>query len=229
MVIKLKQGGMAEGGVDINNAVRELAQQNAHILANGVADLTNNAGGSAGSIVAITDFSNVAASGSNLADKTETEAALNLVKDALLELATKANAVASVLGIEELTYNGGGTSADGTILAITVSVAGATTGVQATEMNATKDALDNATYQVAILINKLCAACGLDKVDIGYQRVIVDPVTAITVAGGSAADPGVTKAAVDTALVVYQTNIKTLGDKLVAMANTAAKAKVIAQ
>lgn len=223
MVIKIRTQGQNADHKVIQEAVRALAQQASHDKAAGITALTNNSGGTAGTVTAISDFENEANDSTNLANATETDAALDTVHDALRELYTKANETATALGVDNVTYNGGGTAADGTVGAVTVSVAAATTGAQASNLNTTKDAFDNAFYQLTRLVNDLAIACGVAEAPIDFIKDTSATIAAINVAVGSAADPGVTKAAVDAALVKYRTNVKTLGDKLVSL-NTAATA-----
>lgn len=226
--IHLKKQGMATGHADFPVILRKLAQQHAHTVAAAITALTNNSGGSVGTVSDVDAFSNAAASGSNLSDTTTTDAALDTVHDALRELYTKANAVAAALGVDQVTYSGGGASTDGTVAAITVSVTGAATGSQATNLNTVRTGFNNAFYQLAVLTNKLAVACGLSEMDLDYSLATDDTIDAITIATGSAADPGVTKAAVDAALVVWRTNVKTIAEKLIAI-NTTADPLVIAQ
>lgn len=228
-MIKIQKSGTIHGGQNIHEALYALVQQQSHVLANGVADLTNNSGGTAGTLTLVTPVTEAADVSTSSAQKAATETALNLVKDALLELATTANAVATVLGIDTLTYNGGGTAADGTIGAITVAVTAATTGVQDTETNAVITAFNKAQFQIFTMINKLREACGLSAIKANYAVTFTPTVAAITVSGGTAGDPAVPKTQMDARLVTLRANIKTLADALVTITNTAATAKIVAQ
>ena len=214
------EGGALVGANGLHEAVLLLAKQEAARRLDGVAALTNNSGGTAGTITEVAGLTEAADGGTTLAQKASTEAALNTVLDGVGELFAKANAMADVLGIDQVTNNAGGTSPDGTLGAITVAVTAATTGVQDTETNGVIASLNNAIYQAAVLTNKLCAATGLAPVTIGYDKTVASTVAAITVSGGTAANPGLTKAAVDAALVTFRNNIKTIGDKLVALSGT---------
>lgn len=210
-------------------AITALVKQNARAVVAGVADLTNNAGGSAGNVTALSvALANEANNATNLAQKAATEAALGTVKDALVELYAKANEYATKLGIATVTYNGGGTAADGTIAAITVATTAAATGVQAAAMNANLAALNTAFYNAAILVNKLAFATGYDPVVV-FKDTAKTTIAALAVDGGTAADPGVTKAAVDAELVKARTNVTTLAVKLNAINAGMGNALVVAE
>lgn len=231
MTVQIKKDGTYVGANNHTEVIRELAAQRAHDLAATETALTNNAGGTAGSTVSKVSVAleNEANASTNLASKTTTETALGTVKDGLLELATAANAIATAIGISTITYNGGGTAADGTIGAVTVATTAATTGAQATETNANLVLVNDAVYQVAVLTNKICAACGIDQLSLeaDWNGDYDGTVAAITTTVGTAADPGVTKVAMDAVLVECRTNITSIAAKLIAAA-TAPKAKVLA-
>lgn len=220
--IKIHKQGMQEGAKDFNNTVRQLVRTVSRLHVADITKITNNSGGSGTAIAQVADFVNVAASGSNLADKTTTEAAYTTVLDAIRELYTQANLVNTTLGINTVTYSGGGASVDGTIAAITVSVTGAATGVQATAMNTTKNALNNAIYQLTGLVNKAATSVGETKLAMDYALDTAATIAAITIAGGTAATPGVTKVAVDASLVTLRSSIFALATKLNAITNATA-------
>lgn len=220
MAIKFSKstGSRVDGGSSVH-LIAAIAAQAARVAIAGEADIVDSTGGVASAVrklVAVAPtLANVAASGSNLADKTTTEAALNLVKDAILELNTKAAALATKLGISTLTYNGGGTASNGTLEAISSTVTGAATGVQATQMNATITAINDAFASVVALINAIAVATGVDTLDLSdLKGSWMQTVPAITVAGGAAASPGVSKAAVDAVLVAYKNNLATAASVL---------------
>lgn len=231
-VIKIQKDGSYINAMSHTEVIRGLAQMFARDSSKAVANaLVNNSGGTAGEVAPAPVFVNVAADGSNLAPKAGTETNLNLVKDALLEIYTKANAYATAIGLPTVTYNGGGTTVDDEILAIGVSVTGATTGVQAAAMNTTAAALNNSIYNAAVLVNRVAEAVGLKPVKISGHFDGIEPetsISAITVDGGTAASPGVTKAQVDAALVGYRNAVKALGDTLVAVDAEAGNLLVIA-
>jgi len=218
MPIKLSAShGAAVDGTSPEMVNVMLAQTLAAIKAAGVTDLTDSSGGTASSTFALVavpaDLVNAPNAATNLASKATAEAQLNLVKDALLELATKANAVATATNVLGLTYNGGGTSADGTIAAIGTTTAAAT-GAQAAATNTVITNLNNAMASVEGLIDRIAVATGKLKMTGAVVGTYSQTVAAITVDTGTAADPGVTKAALDAKLALYAANIATLAAKL---------------
>lgn len=215
MAIKFSKslGSRVDGGSS-THLIAALAAQAARIAIASETDITDSTGGvAAGSrkLVAVNPtLVNVANSGSNLADKTTTEAALTAVKDAILELHTKAAALGTKLGLTNVTYNAGGTTGDGTVGAIAATVTGAATGVKATETNATLSALNDAFASVVGEINAAAIATGVDILDVSDMKGSwLSTVPALTVAGGTAATPGVTKASVDAVLDAYRNNVAT--------------------
>lgn len=228
--IKIARGGTYINADSHTQVMRALAESiaNQALKAGVSAGLTDSSGGTAGSATSAVSATvvNAANSGTNLAPKVGTEAALNLVKDAILELATKANEMAGVVGTRTITYNGGGTAADGTINAIGNSGTAASTGVQAASINATTAALDQALYNVIVVANQVAVAAGLTPISI-FKGNLTATVGAITVAGGTAADPGVTKVAMDAVLTAYANKIAAVAAKLNA-ARTIQAPKVVA-
>lgn len=206
-----------------------LVQQNARSVVATVADLTDNSGGVAGTLAALsTSQVNVDNAATNLAQKAATETALGTVKDALAELYDKANAYATKLGIDNVTYNGGGAAADGTIAAITVATTAAATGVQAASVNIAFAAINEAVYNVAALTNKIAKATGYSTLTV-YADDIQSTIATISVDGGTAASPGVTKVAVDAALAQAAVNVATIAAKLNSVNAGIGNALVVAQ
>ena len=222
--IKLKKFGSAvQGESNFALVLRRLSQQSARTALASTSALTQNSGGAAGSVAPAALVAGAAASGSNLADKTTSEAALNTVLDALKELYTKANAMATTLGLSTVTNNGGGAAADGTVGAITVAVTGATTGILVANTNTMITALNKSMYNLAILVRSLNRAThNPDPViaSFGAFASKLATIPAITIDGGTAASPGVTQAEIQAVLTQYRTNIKTLGDMLNTIINT---------
>jgi hypothetical protein len=218
MAIKLNSVSLDQtGGKTVESIVGELAKAHCRSVVSSVTALTDSSGGTGGSamLALSTALANEANSGTSLAQKAATETAVGTVKDALLELFTKANEYATKLGIDNVTYNGGGTAADGTVGAVTVAVTAATTGVQATEMNAQMDDLNQRFYVLAVLTNKLLRALGYTELTTtAVQDTWASTLGTLTAAGGTAADPGVTKVAVDAELVKARTNVATIATKL---------------
>ena len=218
MAIKLNSVSLDQtGGRTVESVVGELVKAHARNVTSSVTSLTDSSGGTGtDALLAVsTSLANAANNATNLAQKAATEAAVTTVKDALLELFTKANEYATKLGLDNVTYNGGGTAADGTVSAITVAVTAAATGVQATEMNAQFDDLNQRFYVLGVLTNKLLRAQGKSELDLSaVTDTYAATLAALTVSGGTAADPGVTKAAVDAELVKLRTNVATIATKL---------------
>lgn len=225
-IMKVKRIGLASQPDTFEKAIRKLVQQRSRDAISGVTALTNSAGGTPGTVITrVADVVGAANSGSNLADKTTSEAAFTTVKDALLELYTKANALAAITGSDAVTYNGGGTSADGTVGAITVSVTGAATGILVANTNTFLDALNSSVYNCAVLCNRLARATGNTELTFsGFTGTnaesVLATVPAITIAGGTAASPGVTKAEADAALVAFRTNITSMAAFLNSLIST---------
>ena len=213
-------------GVTLDSLLREMAQfQTRQALAGAFSALTDSSGGTASGTRTVAGVAptlvNVANSATNLADKTTAEAAFVAVQDAVRELFTRATAIqANLVGgsgapIPAITYNGGGAAADGTISAISVAVTAAVTGIQAAPTNTLITALNEAFYVLANLTNHLCVASGRPLLVLGsnltnWKTTIPAFVTSL----GTAADPGVTKAAVDAALAQYRTNVATIAARL---------------
>lgn len=198
----------------VESVVLELAKAHCRQVGATVASLTDNSAGTAGSsVVALsTNLTNTAAVGSNLASHTSVETAVGTVIDALNELAVKANAYATALGLSTVSYSGGGAAADGTIAAVTVASTAATTGGQAASVNTLFGALNNAFYNVSVVVNEIAKAQGLATLPVTAGTV--GAVAAITNSAGADASPGVTKTAVDAELVKAAANIATLAAKL---------------
>lgn len=221
MTIKISKStaGRVDGGSN-QHLIVAMAQQIARQVTAAETDITDSSGGTASTTLTLVDiaadFANVADNSTSLASGTTAAAKLNLVKDAILELATKANALATKIGVTGLTYNGGGTSADGTIGAIGTTTA-ATTGAKATESNATVLLLNDALFSVAALVNRLAVATGVAPLKVDLTGTFASTVASITVATGTAADPGISKTAFDAKLALYANNIATVAARLNAL------------
>lgn len=221
----LNKGSMTADGTNIPAMVYAMAQREAkRTVSAGVTDLTDSTGGTASTTFVIgaqsVALANAANSGTNLSDTTTSLAALTAVLDAYREIGTKANTIATALGITNVTYSVGGAAADGTVGAISVGVTAAATGCQATNINLALTGFNNTAYHLSQFINKLAVACGVSQLVCnatspsgGYLTTL----PAITVATGAAADPGVTKAALDAQLVIARNNVATLAARLNAM------------
>lgn len=229
MTIKLDKRGhitKAEGEQGISVALAQSIAARA-VLANPPDALTDNSGGVAGSFVSVTaDLVNVAASGSNLASAATAASALGTVKDAISELVATAEEFADLLGIDYSEDFVTGTN-DGTIAAITVATTGAATGAQATETNASVLALNANMVGVAVLTNKVARAVGMAEIAFTAPMEYFSDIEDVTVAVGTAASPGVTKAALDAKLAAFAVNIATVAAKLNALRAVSGVPKVL--
>jgi hypothetical protein len=63
-------------------------------------------------------------------------------------------------------------------------------------------------------VNQCCESAGVAPVAIDYALDDAATIAAVTVSGGTAADPGLTKAAVDGYLTTYRNNVKTIAAAL---------------
>jgi len=231
MTVKIKTDGTYTGADNHTKVLIELAKQGAKQKIEGVAALTDSSGGdatpTADKVQIVADFVSTAASGSSLAGKATTETALGKVKNGITELATTTNAVLALLGLTQLTDNSGGTSADGTIAAYDASVTGATTGAVVATTNAIVAVINDAFNEIALKVNIIALAVGVDPVTIDSTFATKNgTIAAISTDTGTAADPGVTKVAMDAALVKWQDNTAYLAAKLNEF-RTAAAVKVV--
>ena len=222
-----------------SRVLADLAQSIGKLKAEAVAALTDSSGGNAalaGGVQGVAAFVNAANAATNLAGKATTETALGKVKDAITELATKANEYATRLSVTGLTDSSGGATADGTIAALDLSVTAAATGAQATETNAIRLVINDACYELANLVNRLCIATDVTAATITKTNFAQNSdglvtknstIAAISTGTGTAADPGITKAAMDAALVVWGANVAYLAAKLNALRTVAANKTVV--
>lgn len=224
-------GSVNREGTTMDTLLREMAQfQVRHAISGAFAAITDSSGGTASGTRTIAGVANVANSpnaATNLADKTTAEAALGTVINGVRELFDRANAIQANLvtgsgaPIPAITYNGGGTAPNGTIEAVTVAVTAAATGIQATQTNAAIAALNSAFYVLGNLVNHLCVAAGRPVLVLGSNLSgWSTTIAAIPTNLGTAADPGVTKAAFDAALAQYRANIATIAARLNDLRNT---------
>ena len=198
------------------SSVRSFSSERYEVPAQQWADLTDSSGGTAGTLASGTFAINEAASGTDLADKTTTEAALGTVADAVATLAAKYNAIATILGLPAITDSSGGSSGGDTLGAVTATVTGAATGGQATEYNASVDAIEAAFHTLASHANKAAAATGgaSDSVAGLSGQTYSATIAAIPTDVGTAADPGVKKATVDADLATFADNAATIAATL---------------
>lgn len=217
--------GMATDGSPPHLLIRAQAQfqaRTALLAATAVVSITDSTGGTADSasngrrLFKPTAAVGATNTGSNLADKTTTEAALVAVTGGLREIATKANEMATRLGIANMTYNGGGAAPDDTMAAVSASVTGAATGALVANFNAILVAYGNAMLAVSHQVSKIARACGVTPVSTGTAGWVYDfnlatgTVAALSTDTGTAASPGVLKTEADAALGVLRNNLSTL-------------------
>jgi hypothetical protein len=209
--IKIDKTGNTQPVTSDRKLVRALAQQLARSACSGIGATTDNSTGVAGVVILPDSFVEIAASGSNLADKTTVEAALATVRNGIAVAAQRGNAISTILGTLVLTDSSGGTVATpGTVPATTKSVTGAATGVQDTEMNAALTAINGAIYSLVRQANQIAKAIGAAPVKIAKAGAIAGTISAIPVAGGTAAAPGVSKSSVDAALTSWANALASL-------------------
>lgn len=231
MTVKIRKDGTYTGANNHTEVLIALTQQGAKQKLEGVAALTDSSGGdatpTADAVQTVADFAGAAASGSNLAGKATTETALGKVKDAVTELATKTNAMLALLGLTQLTDNSGGTTADGTIAALDQTVTGASTGAVVATTNAIVAVINDAFNEIGLKVNVIATALGVTPVTIASGFATKNgTIAAISTSTGTAADPGVTKAEMDAALVKWADNVAYLAAKLNTY-RTAAAVKVV--
>ena len=233
MTIKIKkEDGTYIGAANHTEVIRELAVGQAKLkLENSVAALTDSSGGdatpTADEVQFVDAFVGAANSGTSLAQKAATETALGKVKNAVTELATKTNEILALLGLTQLTDNSGGTAADGTIAAMDTSTTAATTGCVVATTNAIVTVINDAFNELGLKANIIAKAVGIEGVNLAADFASKNgTIAAISTSTGTAADPGVTKAEVDAALVIWADNVAYLAALLNA-ARAAAPVKAV--
>lgn len=208
-------------GVTMERAVKELAYSFASLLvsSSGLTALTDNSTGTAltptASVPVVFPAAQALgavanAGNTNLAGQTGTEAALSSVRDALVELFARANAVALILGLAQVSYLGGGAAADGTISAINPVVASAATGANVAGYNAVVAALNNGFYSLDALVNMLARAVGRTHPMASFPAGVLGAVAAIPTATGTAGSPGVQVTEVAASVTTFRNNVATL-------------------
>lgn len=219
MTVKLnKLDGTNASGKNPTELIVLLAMQAAKAKLEEVAALTDNSAGdptpTADTIQEVAAFVEVADAGTTSAQKANAETILGTVKDAVTELATKANAMAAKLGIEQLTDNSGGTTADGTIGAIDQTVTAATTGAQDTATNANRVLLNDAFLELGMITNRIAKACGVAPLNIDIDGTANGTIAALTTDVGTAADPAISATAFNAAVVKWADNVAYIAAKL---------------
>lgn len=230
MVNRIFSDGSFSGDVSLSTRLilRKLSQQHAKYRAEDNSSVTDNSGGSADAerdiVLVQTAFENVADSGTSLAQEADTQASLLNVKDALATLFAVTNDIANDLGLSQVTYSGGGTDGTGTVAAIDDTITAAATGVQATEVNVIRLALNNALYTLAVQVNDICDATGVSTLDLSALTTEAYQSTVAAIdhtATGTAADPGIAATAMQTALDQYSDDIATIAARVNVVVSTA--------
>ncbi len=237
MTIVLDKLGMSGDGSTHSEVIVARTKDYARRLANDITPLSDSIGGTPDTDRIVlgwaTAFINEADDSTDLADGTETDAAILTVIDAGMEILDLANAVATAMGIDNVTDSIGGSATDGTGDAVTVAVASAAVGPQAVECEVTRLELNYMLYDLGTLVNKLCRGAGTPELDmsglVGAGTVHLSRSTSPAIAQdtGTPADPGVKDAAMTAALVQYQIDLVTISTAL-ATVHVLGAAEVIA-
>lgn len=228
MTAKIKSDGTLVGVSNLTEFLVKAANTIAKIKAETVVALTDSSTGdatpAAATVQAVAAFVNEADVATSLAKKTETETALGKVKNAITELATKANEYATILGVTGLTDESGGTAADDTIAALDQSTVAAATGVVIASVNPIRVVINDAFAEITKVTNRCCVAAGVAELAIDYDDFEDTDGTIAEIAtdGGTAADPGISAAAIDAALVKWADNVAFIAAKLNVLTATAA-------
>lgn len=226
-----KAGNLSGGATGIPDAFRAMAQQLAKTYVVGHAGVTDNSAGVPSALRTVAfpaPLVDTAASGSNLATKATVDASLAAVQNAIKTLYVKALAAAALLGVEPAVYNGGGTDGAGTVAAIGVTIAGATTGPAAASVNPLLAAANGALYDLAAIVRKITIATGDPELVIDGASTYAQglawqgTIPSFGVTSGTAGATGVTAASMAAALASYANNIATIAAALNAV-NTAGK------
>lgn len=216
--MKINSQGHIVGSVSDTLFLKDLATDMAKIYADTFTNLTDNSTGlttGALSLPTVTGLANTPDDGTSLAQKAATETQLGLIKDAFQELATRTIALHTKLGLGTFTYSGGGTTADGTIGAISDTITAAATGVTLANLTPIVSAYNGAVGYLARKINEVAVATGTAELDASaYQDVPLANPSALSTNTGTAADPALTAVAVGVIVKGYEDNIGRMAAKL---------------
>jgi hypothetical protein len=222
----LFQGGSYLADGSLAGALRSMAQFQAKVKANTIAALTDNSGGAAadGTIGAIPLASTAPLTGDTCPTKAEVETALGTVKDALTELAAKVVTYAAAIPAFVPTNSIGGTTADGTIGAITAAFTGATSGrVALAGFNSCVTAAAYVLAEIARDVNVLCTACGVTPLvttNLPTLTTFDNTYAALSTDTGTAAANGltsITDAEGEATMAAFAAAIKEVATKLNAL------------
>lgn len=219
-------GGSSLSDGTLADAIRDMAiaDAKARLGAAAVVALTDNGGGAAANntlnVIPIPTAGFTEAATAS-AQKAGFEAALVTVKDAITELAAKVVAIKAVVPATDLVNSVGGTAADNTIAAVTVSLtAVATSIVPYTTGSTLMKTYRNYLYTLGVEVNKLAVAAGVAPLVIqqGEWSAVAAPLAALATDVGVAVDgtaaSGVSKAAGDAFLVACAAAVKELSTKI---------------
>jgi hypothetical protein len=229
MNITLDTKGHLHPGQGWQEVVVALAQSIAAVKAEATTDLTDSTTGTPDAANAVQGvpaaFANAAASGSDLAAKAGSEVALDLVSDGFAEIIAQCNTIMTATNGATLTNSSGATTPDGTVGNVGDSGAGAATGAQAVETNADRVTLNNMLLSAVGMVNRVMDAVGSEAARVSVSAALVgstfvDPIPAYTPDTGTAADPGIKKATLDTALSDWNDDLATLAAVLNAITGT---------
>lgn len=244
-IVLSRSGALSLTGDEARVIIRGLVFTQAKYYLSNTSALTNSSGGVAESLFRLLPAvaaASSAASGTNLADKTTTEAALLTVLNALATIYVKANAAAVALGIAQITYNGGGTNGAGTVAAVTQSVSATATGVPTIAFNAALVAINTAIANLMMLVDKIAIATGIAPLNpvlsIVAPPLVATPwrdtylatIPAVVIATGTAvAALAVLATDANAALVVWTNDVATISVRLNAALAGPTVAPVIVQ
>lgn len=181
-------------------ALRGLAQTVARIAASAVPALVDNSGGGSadGTIDAIVAFTPAAVGTNDAAQKAALETGFATAIDALKEILAQCNQLhvkVPALG-GALVDNLAGTTADGTIGAVTVSYSGVGTSMaSAAGANAVLASIRNRIAQAGYSVDTLCVACGVAPLidnsgGLDSTSLVFADIATSTGAAASGADSG---------------------------------------
>lgn len=184
-------------------------------------DLTDNSGGTAGAAIEVRSKLDAhVLSGSDSTPKAGLETALGTVLAAVHEIGTKANELAALLGLDELTLPTG--TSDGTIGAVTVTVAGSNTALAPVAgVNAKLTSISAYISAVAAKVNEVSIATGFDPVpDASKDGKLTTVFTGLdagvgtAVTGAAGGNEGVLATSVNAELAKFANNVATMAAKL---------------
>lgn len=208
-----------------DQAIRDAKTQVAALVtATTLAVLTDNSGGAAanGTVenipIPTAGFTEV---GTASAQKAGFETALGTVKNAITELAAKLVTIKPYIPASDIVNNVGGTAADGTIAAITVSLTAVNTSIASfTGSRTVMQNVKNQIYQLVLETNKFAVAVGVTPLAnaITGAELVANALPALSTDTGTAVDgtaaSGVSKVAADAFLAACAAAVKEIATKI---------------